>query len=295
MKTLDDLAVFVEVVQRGSFTATAEHLEVSKAVISKYIGRLEQRLGARLLNRTTRRLTLTEAGEVLYRKASIALADLGAAEAGVMELTGRPRGRLRVSAPSHFGEMFLARMFTEFKQRYPDISLDLDLDNRLVDMVQERFDVAIRISGLRSSSLVARKLADVRSLTCASPAYLKRHGRPSTPAELREHECLNYSLDRTPSEWQYRRPHGRWVAVQAEGSFRCNSEGTLKQAALDGIGILNIPDLFIEQELREGKLVTLLDDYEGAPLSLAAVFPTREHLAPKVRVFVDFLAQGFRR
>ncbi|HEY4542872.1 MAG TPA: LysR family transcriptional regulator, partial [Noviherbaspirillum sp.] len=257
------MAVFVEVIQRGSFTAAAEHLEISKAVVSKYVGRLEQRLGARLLNRTTRRQTLTEAGEALYRKASTALADLGAAEESVLELTGKPRGRLRVTAPAHFGDVFLARMFTAFKLRYPDISLDVDMDNRIIDMVKDRFDVAIRITSPRSSSLVARKLATVRSLTCASPAYLKRHGRPFTPADLREHECLNYSLDRTPSEWQYRRPHGRWVAVRAQGSFRCNSEGMLKQAALDGLGILNIPDLFIQGELSEGRLVTVLDDYEG--------------------------------
>lgn len=295
MKSLDELAVFVEVVDRGSFTATAEHLEVSKAVISKYLARLEQRLGARLLHRTTRRQTLTEAGEALYRKARGALLDLEAAEASVMDLTGKPRGRLRVTAPTHFGEIFLARAFTEFKKRYPEISLDLDLDNRLVDLVKERFDVGIRITSLRSSSLVARKLADVRTLTCAAPAYIKRHGRPATPADLRRHECLNYSLDRTPSEWQYRRKPGRWIAVQAEGGFRCNNEGMLKQAALDGIGILNIPDLFVQHELRAGKLVTLLDEYEGPPLALAAVFPTREHLAPKVRVFVDFLGETFRR
>lgn len=294
MKSLDELAVFVEVVDRGSFTATAEHLEVSKAVISKYLARLEQRLGARLLHRTTRRQTLTEAGEALYRKARGALAELEAAEASVMDLTGKPRGRLRVTAPTHFGEIFLARAFTEFKKRYPEISLDLDLDNRLVDLVKERFDVGIRITSLRSSSLVARKLADVRTLTCAAPAYIKRHGRPATPADLRRHECLNYSLDRTPSEWQYRRKPGRWVAVQAEGGFRCNNEGMMKQAAVDGIGILNIPDLFVQRELREGRLVTLLDEYEGPPLALAAVFPTREHLAPKVRVFVDFLGETFR-
>lgn len=294
MKSLDELAVFVEVVDRGSFTATAEHLEVSKAVISKYLARLEQRLGARLLHRTTRRQTLTEAGEALYRKARGALAELEAAEASVMDLTGKPRGRLRVTAPTHFGEIFLARAFTEFKKRYPEISLDLDLDNRLVDLVKERFDVGIRITNLRSSSLVARKLADVRTLTCAAPAYIKRHGRPATPADLRRHECLNYSLDRTPSEWQYRRKPGRWVAVQAEGGFRCNNEGMMKQAAVDGIGILNIPDLFVQRELREGRLVTLLDEYEGPPLALAAVFPTREHLAPKVRVFVDFLGETFR-
>lgn len=293
MDMLPDISVFVQVVERGSFTAAAEHLELSKAAVSKYVARLERNLGARLLNRTTRRLTLTEAGEALYRRAGAALVELAAARAEVEELTGEPRGRLRVTAPVQFGETVLAPLFGAFCRRYPQITLDLDLDNRLVDLVKGRFDLGVRITMPANSSLVARRLAEVRSVTCASPEYLARHGHPHAPAELREHKCLSYSLDRTPSEWHYRKPRGAWFSVRVGGRFRCNNDSALIRAALDGIGILHCPDLFIAGDLRAGRLVPLLQAWEGQALALNVVFPTRENLAPKVRVFVDFLAEHF--
>lgn len=291
MEALSDLAVFVQVVERGSFTAAAEHLELSKAVVSKYVGRLEKRLGARLLNRTTRRLTLTEAGEALYARASVALADLAAAEAAVTELTGTPRGRLRVTAPVHFGEVWLAPQLREFCARYPELSLELDLDNRLVDLVAEGFDVGLRIAtDLSSTSMVARTLARTRLLTVASPAYLAARGVPREPADLQHHDCLGYSLDRTPSEWRYR-VNGQRVSVRVHGRIRCNNDGALKRAVLDGLGILRFPALFLRHELASGALVLLLEPYEPDPAVVAAIFPTRRNLAPKVRVFVDFLAE----
>lgn len=291
MDRISDIAAFVQVVEQGSFTAAAEALELSKAAVSKYVGRLEKRLGARLLNRTTRRLTLTEAGQALFDRASVAIADLNAAESDVVELTGSPRGRLRITAPSHFGEVFLAPLFAEFRNRYPDIELDLDFDNRLVDLVEEGFDVAVRITQLGPSSLVARKLADIRVVTAASPAYLEKHGKPANPMELREHECLLYGLDRTPGEWRFRRGLDRLISVRVHGGFRCNNDGALKRAALDGLGILRFPEIFIEKELREGKLIAILQEFEMQKVSLSAVFPTRHNLPPKVRVFVDFLAE----
>lgn len=291
MDTLPDLAVFAQVVEHGSFTAAAEHLELSKAAVSKYVARLERTLGARLLNRTTRRLTLTEAGEALYRRAGAALAELVAAQEEVVELTGEPRGRLRVTAPVHFGEAVLAPLIGAFCRRYPQITLDLDLDNHIVDLVKGRFDLGVRITTLESSSLVARRLAEVHSVTCASPDYLARRGRPESPAELREHDCLSYSLERTPSEWHFRRRRGRWFGVRVGGSFRCNNDRALISAALDGIGVLHCPDLFVAGELRTGRLVPLLQRYETPPLSLAVVFPARENLASKVRVFVNFMAE----
>ncbi len=294
MQTISDIAVFVAVVEHGSFTAAAEQLELSKAVVSKYVGRLERRLAARLMNRTTRRLTLTEAGEALYTRASAALSDLASAEEAVLELAGQPRGRLRVTAPSHFGEVHLAPLFAAFRHRYPDVQLDLDLDNRLVDLVQERFDVGIRISALASSSLVARTLTQIRMVTVASPAYLARHGTPRSPEQLRQHECLSYSLDRTPSEWRYTSESGQPLAIRVHGGFRCNNDGALKRAALDGLGLLRFPELFVRDELQHGRLVAVLQPYERQSITLSAVFPTRRNLAPKVRVFVDFLAEHFR-
>jgi DNA-binding transcriptional LysR family regulator len=290
---LSDIAVFVRIVERGSFTAAAADLEMSKAAVSKYLSRLESSLGGRLLNRTTRRLTLTEAGEALYRGASRALADLEAAEADVLELAGHPRGRLRATVPVLFATEFLAPRLCEFINAYPDIVLDLDLDNRLVDLVADRFDVGIRMTTLTDSSLVARRLAEVRVVTVAAPQYLGRRGTPKTPPDLRDHECFVYNLDRAPNEWQYRGEHGGTETVRVKGHFRCNSDQMLKRAALDGRGMLRMPELFIRDELRAGQLVEVLQDYTLPPVTLAAVFPTRENLAPKVRVFVDFLAKRF--
>lgn len=291
METFSDITVFVQVVDRGSFTAAAEALELSKGAVSKYVSRLETRLGARLLNRTTRRLTLTEAGTVLYERARHALADISAAQTEVMELSGTPRGQLRVTAPAYFGAAFLAPEVGAFLQRFPQIELDLDLDNRIVDLVKERFDVAIRITALVSSSLVARRLAAVRIVTVASPAYLKRAGIPATPGDLREHSCLHYTLDRSPGEWHYQQGRDRAISVPVRGRLRCNNDQALKQAALDGIGVARSPELFVAPELAAGRLVRLLADFEPPPELLCAVFPARANLAPKVRVFVDFLAR----
>lgn len=293
MSHLSDIAVFVRVVERGSFTAAAADLEMSKAVVSKYISRLEARLGGRLLNRTTRRLTLTEAGEALYRGASNALAELDAAQADVLELAGQPRGRLRVTVPVLFATEFLAPRICEFRQAYPDIVLDLDLNNRLVDLVSERFDVAIRLTTLADSALVARRLADVRIVTAASPAYLEKRGTPKKPADLRDHECLVYNLTATPSEWQFRCPDGARESVKVAGHVRCNDDQMLKRVALDGHGILQMPEIFIADELADGRLVEILPANTLPPFALAAVFPSRANLAPKVRVFVDFLAKHF--
>jgi DNA-binding transcriptional LysR family regulator len=289
MDPLTDIAVFVEVVDRGSFTGAAHSLELSKGAVSKYVTRLEQRLGARLLQRTTRRLTLTEAGSALYDGAARALEQISTVEDTVMGLSGAPRGKLRVTAPVYFGSTFLVPTIEQFLARYPDIQLELDLDNRIVDLVEERYDVAIRITTLASSSLVARRFASSGLVTVASPRYLEAHDVPRVPQDLCEHNCLSYALELTPGEWQFRNAQGENIGVRVRGSLRCNSDEILKQAALDSVGIAHFPELFVTDELAAGKLVRILADYEPPPSSLCAVFPTRANLAPKVRVFVDFL------
>lgn len=291
MRQLSDIAVFTAVVDQGSFTAAADTLQISKAAVSKYVSRLEDRLGARLLNRTTRRLTLTEAGAVLYDQAHGALAEIDAAAAAVMELGGTPRGRLRVTAPAYFGNAFLMPVVSRFLADYPQISMELDLDNRIVDVVAERFDVAVRITTLTDSSLVARRLAAVRLVTVASPAYLARYGTPERPADLRSHVALTYSVDRVPDEWQFADGRATALAVRVHGNLRCNNDDALKQAALDGVGVARFPEIFVSAELADGRLVRLLQAFEPPPSSLCAVFPSRANLAPKVRVFVDYLAR----
>lgn len=292
MKTQSDIAVFVEVVGRGSFTAAADALEMSKASVSKTVAHLEKRLGSRLLHRTTRRLTLTEAGSALYDGAGAALEQIAAAEDAVLELAGEPRGRLKVTAPIYFGATFLVPTFGRFLERYPHVELDLDLDNRIVDLVAGGFDLAIRITTLTSTSLVARRLAEVSLVTVASPDYLRRAGTPQKPADLRDHQCLVYTLDRTPNEWHYQDGNGQTTGVPTKGGLRCNNDEALKEAALNGLGIARFPALFVRDVLANGKLVPLFDEFEPPPSAICAVFPTRRNLAPKVRVFVDFLAES---
>lgn len=293
MNTLADIAVFVRVVELGSFTRAADALELSKAAVSKQVSRLEQRLGARLLHRTTRRLTLTEAGAALHRRSAGALAELGEAEREVAQLTGAPRGLLRVTAPVYFGSVSLAPHLKDFRARYPDITLEIDLDDRRVDLVKERFDVAVRISEMTDSSLVARRLAPCPLIVVGSPAYFRRHGVPRTPADLRAHNALTYSLARQPNEWRLRPRRGRWVAVTVTSTLRCNNDFVLKQGALDGLGLGMFPSFFVERELADGRLQQVLADCETSAASINAVYATRRQLLPKVRAFVDFLAERF--
>lgn len=291
MERSSDTQVFVRVVEEGSFTAAADVLGLSKSAVSKYVSRLEGRLGARLLNRTTRRLTLTEVGEAFYGRASRALAALREAEAEVAEHAGRPRGHLRVSAPTLYGSEVLSRHLCSFRERYPEISLELLLENRLVDLVSERVDVAVRMSAPQDSSLVMRRVAEIPIVTCASPGYIERHGRPRIPADLREHDCIIYTLMSRIHEWLYYDDEGRPYAVPVRGHFHTNGDQAMRQAGLDGFGILRMPKLFVQESVDEGRLVQLWPDDAGPGVTLAAVYPSRRELPPKVRVFVDFVAR----
>jgi DNA-binding transcriptional LysR family regulator len=293
MDPLADIAVFVRVVEHGSFTAAAEALELSKAAVSKAVTRLEQRLGARLLHRTTRRLALTEAGETLHGRGAAALAELVEAENDVAQLTGAPRGLLRVSAPTYLGSVRLAPALKDFRARYPDVTLDLHLDDRLVDLVRERFDVAVRIAPSLDPSLVARRLATCPLIFVAAPSYLRRHGAPRVPADLAAHEGLGYSLTKMPNRWRMREPRGRWVEVSMKSTLRSNNDFVLRQAAVDGLGLAMFPDFFVERELADGRLVPVLAECRTPELSVSAVYASRRNVPPKLRVFVDFLGERF--
>lgn len=277
MERSPDTAVFVRVVEEGSFTAAAEALELSKGAVSKYVSRLERRLGARLLNRTTRRLTLTEVGEDFYRRTSQALAAIRDAETQVAESVGKPRGHLRVSAPTLYGAEVLSRHLCTFRRRYPDISLELALENRLVDLVRERIDVAVRMSAPKDSSLVMRRIADIPIVTCASPEYVDNHGRPRTPADLRGHDCVIYTLSSRLHEWIYYDQDRRPYAVPVRGRFHTNDDLAMRQAALDGFGILRMPKLFVQDAIDEGRLIQLWPDDAGPGVPL-----TRHITSPRL-------------
>jgi DNA-binding transcriptional LysR family regulator len=295
MENLADIAVFVRVVERGSFTLAADDLGFSRAVVSKYLSRLEERLGARLLNRTTRRLSLTEAGAALFEASRGALERIEDAEQAVARLQAAPRGRLRISAPMSFGILHLGPALADFAQSYPEVTLDVRLDDRFVNLVEEQVDVAVRIGTLTDSALVARKLAPVRSVACASPAYLAEHGEPETPQDLAAHDCLLYSYLSSANVWRFVDPDGNDNPVAVTGSLRINNGIVLAEAAVAGRGIVMGPTFYVGPLIREGKLRPVLPRYKLPELGLHAVYPQRGYVAPKVRVFVDFLAQRFGR
>ena len=295
MDNLADVAVFVRVVERGSFTLAADELELSRAVVSKYVSRLEERLGARLLNRTTRRLALTEAGAALFEASRGALERIEEAESAVAQLQSEPRGRLRVSAPMSFGILHLGAAMTEFAQAYPRITLDVRLDDRFVNLVEEGVDMAVRIGALTDSSLVARKLTSSRSIVCASPGYLAEQGRPETPEDLASHDCLLYSYLSSANVWRFSGPDGRDIPVAVKGSLRINNGIVLAEAAAAGRGIVLAPSFYVAPMLRDGRLERILPNYRLPELGIHAVYPQRDHVPPKVRAFVDFLARRFGR
>ena len=261
MDALADIAVFVRVVERGSFTLAADDLELSRAVVSKYLSRLEERLGARLLHRTTRRLSLTEAGAALFEASRGAIERIEEAEAAVAQLQSEPRGRLRVSAPMSFGILHLGPAMAEFARAYPRVTLDVTLDDRFVNLVEEGIDVAIRIGVLTDSSLVARKLSFAKAVACASPGYLEEHGEPEAPEDLASHNCLIYSYLATANVWRFRAPDGREIPVAVNGTFRINNGIVLAEAAAAGHGILVTPSFYVAPMLRDGRLKRILQRY----------------------------------
>lgn len=289
MEQISDVAVFVRVVEEGSFTAAAASLHLSKGAVSKFVSRLESGLGARLLNRTTRSLSLTEAGSDFYARASRALAELGEAAEEAREYAGSPRGRLRVAAPPFYASDILARHLCDFNRRFPDITIELLLDNQLIDLIEKRVDVAVRMSAPEDSSLVMRKIADIPVITCASPEYIDRHGRPQTPRDLSRHACLIYTVSPRPRQWSFIDDNGEPYSVSVHGPFELNDDHTLCRLALDGVGIISMPRLFVADAIQAGRLVQLWPDEFSGHVTFAALYPSRSGLPAKARAFIDFV------
>jgi DNA-binding transcriptional LysR family regulator len=288
MDILNYMKTFVAVVEAESFTAAGTRLEISKALVSKYIGILEDHLGTRLLNRTTRRLSLTESGLAYYERCVQILADVNEAEQIAAQSAAIPRGTLKVAMPVSFGTVRIAPLLTEYMRRYPEVRLDIALADRRVDLIEDGYDLAIRVGNLPESGLIARKLASDRIVLCASPAYLQAHGTPHAPEDLKQHSCLNYSLSSSGDEWAFGRGKTR-IAVHVDGPIRANNGDMLRLAALDGAGIIWQPNFIVAEDLKAGRLVELMTDRSSAELGIYAIYPSRKHLSAKVRTFVDYL------
>ena len=292
MDRFEEMQAFAAVVDAGSFVRAAEALQVSKTAVSRLIGDLEARLGVRLLHRTTRRLSLTVEGEVFHARCKELLAGVDEAEAELTVRSAQAVGLLRLNVPVSFGLMHLAPLWPAFLQLHPQVSLDVTLSDRIVDLVDEGYDLAVRIAQLPASSLVSRKLASTALLLCASPEYLRRHGAPAHPAEIAQHAVFSYTLLSMGEQWAFEGPQGP-VSVKIAPRLRSNSGDTCCAAALQHQGIVLQPSFMVGEHLRSGALVEVLPDYRSIELGVFAVYASRKHVAPKLRALVDYLAEAF--
>jgi DNA-binding transcriptional LysR family regulator len=292
MDKLTGMAVFARVVEAGSFTAAAAQLGMSRSAVSKAIAGLEDRLGARLLNRTTRRLALTEVGHAFYQRSARIVAEAEDAELAVSSLQATPRGTLRVNAPVSFGTMHLAPALADFLRRYPELRVDIGLADRIVDLLEEGWDLAVRVGAMPDSSLIARRLADNHMVICAAPAYWRRRGRPREPRDLAHHACLTYAYQHNPNEWPFAGPDGRFT-VRVEGPLMSNNGDLSRAAALAGLGVVALPCFLCGPDLAAGRLEPVLGAWMPPPTGIHAVYPHARHLSVKVRAFLDFLAERF--
>ena len=294
MTILRYLETFSAVVEHESFTAAAQALSISKPVVSKQVAQLEQHLGVQLLHRTTRRLHLTEAGEVFASYAQRIMSEVQEAEQSVLPMQSEPQGRLRISAPESLAISLLPEVLPRFQKEYPGLELDLHITGRFVDLVEEGIDVALRVGAMDDSTLIARQLMPCSFHVCATTEYLQQHGRPSYPEELTQHNCLIYSLGQSPDNWHFQDPQGKEFNVKVKGSLHSDGGSLLLNAALNGIGILMAPSFMVNSALQEGQLQTVLEDYVSAKTGLYALYPYSKLVSKKVRAFVDYLSATWR-
>ncbi len=295
MDTLTRMQAFVDIVDAGGFSAAARKVGRSKALMSKYVRELEDELGILLLNRTTRQFSLTESGQVFHTSAMEILQKVNDLHDTVREAGSGHKGRLKVSAPRSLTDLEIGLPIVEFAAEFPDITLDIDLDDALVDMVEDGFDVAIRVSRLTDSSLIAKKLADFRVIVCASPEFIDKYGVPKTPQDIGDVPCIVDTNIKRRANWLFVNEEGEEYSVPVRGAIEVNSPEVARRAALAGLGLTMAPEFSVEKELRSGALVSLLDEHVVTGGGIYAVYPHRRHVPGKVRAFVDFLTEWFKK
>ena len=291
----EGLAIFAKVVELRSFMATADELSLSKATVSKAVTRLEQRLGARLFNRTSRRLALTDAGHKLSERAARLLADGEAAENEALAQSVAPRGLVRLAVPMTFGVRAVAPILPQFLEAYPDVSIDMHLSDAMVDLIGEGFDAGLRIASLPDSSLIARRLCAMPRYTVASPAYLKRHGRPTHPMHLAQHRCLGYAYLSTPNVWQYTNSAGEQVSVRPAGPLRVNNGEALLPTVVAGLGIADLPEFIAGDAIASGEVEVILKGWKQTEGSVHLVTPPGGPRPARVEALADFLTAHFAK
>lgn len=293
---LDEYRTFIRVVELGSFTDAARDLGVSKSFVSKQVSRLEDRLGVRLLNRTTRQLSATEIGVRFHERAQDFLAAISAAEDEARTVSGSLTGSLRIAVPMSFGMEYLSTLLARFLAEHPGVRIDADYSDRKVDVVAEGFDLAVRIGSLADSSLVGRRLAPIKFHVVASPAYLEARGRPSHPSELAHHDAVLYrhiAANHTQG-WEFRPPDEEPTSVRVSGRFLTNSGEALRDAVIAGLGVARLPDFLVAREIAEGSLEAVLVEWESRTPGIWAIFPHNRHVSATVRALVDYLAGSLK-
>jgi len=295
MDTLTRMRGFIDVVEAEGFSAAARKIGRSKALLSKYVRELEDELGALLLNRTTRQFSLTEAGHIYYRRATEIIREIDSLADDVRESSADVRGRIKLSAPRTFADAPIGQSLIDFTRAQPDIVLEIHLDDRFVDLVEEGFDLAIRISRLENSSLIARRLAPFSTRICASPELVTKHGAPNRPQDLARLPCIIDTNGRWLSNWPFLGDSGETISVSVSGPLEVNSPLATRAAALAGLGYAVLPDFIAAPAIERGELIPVLDDRTLPGGGIFAVYPHRRYLPARVRVFVDFLADWFKR
>lgn len=294
MDKFESIRAFTRVVEAGGFAAAAREMDLSRSAVNKLVINLEDQLGVQLLHRTTRQVTPTDTGLSFYDRCVAILADLAEAELAVSQLHDEPKGNLRINAPMSFGTLHLAPAIAEFAAQYPDLRIQLTLEDRMIDPVEEGFDLTVRIAHPpEAAGLIVHVVAPVPLRLCASPDYLKRQGRPKQPPDLRDHSCLHYGYLSTSNQWKLTDASGQEQIITISGSLCSNNGEVLRDAALQGLGIASLPTFLIEQELAAGALQVVLSDYRSTELSICIIYPANRHLSTKVRLLTDFLKARF--
>ena len=293
MDRFENMGAFIRVVEAGSISGAADRLGVAKSAVSRRLKELEEHLGVELFHRTTRRMNLTDTGRAFYHQSVRIMEDVLEAELATSQAHATLKGSLKIALPSTFGLMHMGPAINEFSQANPKIEFDLDFNDREVDLIQEGFDLAIRIANLPDSSLIARRLAPIQFVMCASPAYLEQMGTPQSPDELSKHQCLVYSLIRDFEYWYLTDSNGREIKIKIRPYLKASTGEFLKDAAVEGQGIILLPSFIAYKEIERGALVQILKEYKLPQMDAYAIYPQTRHLSQRVRAFVDFLVKRF--
>ena len=299
MNLFNSIVLFVKTIESGSFSAVGRQLHMAPSSISRQINALEQELGIRLLQRSTRSINLTEAGEIYYEKVNKVLTDLEEAKLAISQLQTTPKGALRINVAIPLGEKILAPLIPEFLKKYPDLKIDLMLEDRAIDLIEEGVDLTVRIDRLSDSSLIARKLAENTFIICGSAEYFTQHALPTTPDELREHNCIVNKNMHNSHSWHFKKGNAE-TTLSVTGNFQANTGGALYSAMLNGLGLAMLPTWYVGEELKKGNLIRVLDAYQVSPPTMTdsaiyALYPASKYLPPKVRVFIDYLVENFKQ